>query len=139
MLWAIIKGNGNSYIIHEMSIKMKMNEKRIFACYEIAKLIYPDKVKISVAAKIVSKLTEMKEGSAKSYIKNFFSMRKNEKLSWCMAEEYAKHYFEHIYADFGLDELKKALNSLQKYLDNDVQRHLGLQDIVDGFKQKHGL
>ena len=114
-----------SMITHEMTK----------VCYETAKSIYPDTGKIACSAKSVHESTGMEEGSAKDYIRDFFLMRKGEKLGRCMAEMGARFYFENIYKDFGSDALSKALDSLDAYLTSDKQNHPGLENLIEEFRE----
>ena len=117
--------------------KRKITKNMTEACYQIARNIYPDKEKIKDAAKSITEQTGMNCGSAKGYIKDFFLMMEGGKLTWAMAEKDARHYFEHIYADYGSAGLKKAINSLQLYLLYDKQSHPSLQKSINEFTEKY--
>ncbi|MCM1320857.1 MAG: hypothetical protein NC041_01615 [Bacteroides sp.] len=130
---------GNFPAIRFVSKGEKMDESQTSACYTLAKNIYPDLTQITSAANFIAELTEMNKGSARVYINNFFNMRNGEKLKRCMAKEDAIYYFKRLYEDFGLDGLKKGLDSFQKYLDDDKQNHPGLQAVIDEFKFLYGV
>ena len=114
----------------------KITQEMAELCYETAKSIFPDKDKISETAREINKETNMNLGSARIYIKNFFSMLDGEKLSQDMSERDCHYYFERIQKEFGNEILKKAILSLQLYLVDDKQSHPSLQKLINEFNEK---
>ena len=112
-----------------MSITLEMTQ----ACYEAAKLIYPNKNEITTKAKAIENELGMNFNSAKDYISSFFLMMDDERLLHAMSEEASNLYLRNIFTDFGIEKLISALFSLQRYLNFDSQNHPGLQTIIDDF------
>jgi hypothetical protein len=120
---------------------MKITKEIIVRCYYYAKKVYQRQIDRTTATNNLFSELGMNQGSAGDYIEAFGTMMNGERYTRTINTEATSYYLENIKNDYGLDQLKIALNAVDlhtKYYGNLGRGQLrSIEKVIDEYRRKH--
>lgn len=94
----------------------KITLENIYDCYAYGKRVAEGELEIGTAAMNIAR-TGMDKGSAQIYLRCVRSLIKGERFTGTVNEIAMSHFLTNILSDYGMDGLRKALESFKMHLE----------------------